>query len=146
MRSAIAKAILSLVILLAGLAAAKDSVNPADYPENATVTSAKIVTEATGTKTTAPNPACNNPQTAFMKGFCAQEQTRTRVTSHRYVEVIATIQSSTYTLAGDKLPPPGPYKARFFDNGDIELLGPNAKGEPHAHRFKVIGIEAIPAK
>ena len=140
------KTIILLVVLSTSFAAAKDSVNPADYPENATVISAKIVSEATGTKTTAPNPACDNPQTAFMKGFCAQAQTSTRITSHRYAEVIATIQSNTYTLEGNKLPPPGPYKARFFDNGDIELMGPNAKGELHAHRFKVIGIEAIPAK
>ncbi len=146
MRPVIVKTVVLSMVLSTGFAAAKDSVNPADYPDNATVISAKIVTEATGTKTTAPNPACNDPQTAFMKGFCAQEHTTTRITSHRYAEVIATIQSSTYTLEGSKLPPPGPYKARFFDNGDIELMGPNAKGELHAHRFKVIGIEAIPAK
>jgi hypothetical protein len=138
----------TLVVLLVFCAwvLAKDSVNPADYPETATVTSAKIVTEATGTKTTAPNPACNNPQTAFMKGFCAQEQTRTSVTTRKHVEVVATIGSNVYTLQGGKLPPPGQYKARFWDNGDIELMGPNAKGELRAHRFKVIGIEAIPAK
>ncbi|HEY4902888.1 MAG TPA: hypothetical protein VIH89_05390 [Candidatus Sulfotelmatobacter sp.] len=137
---------LALLLALWAPAMAKDSVNSADYPENATVTSTKIVTEATGTKTTAPNPGCYDPQTAFMKGFCAQQQTRTRVTTQKYVEVIATIGSNVYTLQGDKLPPPGQYKARFWDNGDIELMGPNAKGELRAHRFKVIGIEAIPAK
>lgn len=64
----------------------------------------------------------------------------------KHVEVVATIGSNVYTLEGDKLPPPGQYKARFWDNGDIELMGPNAKGELHTHRFKVVGIEAIPAK
>lgn len=57
MRSVVAKTGILLVVLSASFAAAKDSVNPADYPENSTVISAKIVTEATGTKTTAPNPA-----------------------------------------------------------------------------------------
>ncbi len=136
----------AVLLALCALVMAKDSINPADYPETATVTSAKIVTETTGTKTKAPNPECNNPQTAFMKGFCAQEQTRTSVTTKKHVEVVATIGTNLYTLEGEKLPPPGQYKARFFDNGEIELMGPNAKGEMHAHRFKVIGIEAIPAK
>ena len=142
----IAMKTLGVLLTLCAVVMAKDSISPADYPEAATVTSAKIITEATGAKTTAPNPACNNPQTAFMKGFCAQEQTRTRLTTHKYVEVVATIGSNVYTLEGHKLPPPGQYKARFFDNGDIELMGPNAKGELDAHRFKVIGIEAIPVK
>jgi hypothetical protein len=34
-------------------------------------------------------------------------------------------------VGGEKLPPPGQYKARFYDNGDVELMGPNAKGELH---------------
>jgi len=137
---------LAVVVALFALFTPKDNVNPADYPETATVTAAKIVAEPTGTKTDATNPGCANPQTAFMRGFCSQQQNRTSVTTHKYVEVIATIGSNLYTLDGDKLPPPGQYKARFWDNGDIELMGPNAKGELRAHRFKVIAIEAIPTK
>ena len=135
-----------VMFALCCLVMAKDSVNPSDYPETATVTSARIVSEPTGTRTRAPNPACKDPQTAFMKGFCAQEQTRTQVTMHKYTEVVATIGSNVYTLQGQKLPPPGQYKAQFRDNGDIELMRPNGKGELHVDRFKVVGIEALPAK
>ena len=90
--------VLVTLLVLGALAVAKESVNPADYPQSATVTSARIVTEATGSKTTAPNPACNDPQTAFMKGFCAQEKTRTTITTRKHVEVVATIDNNVYTL------------------------------------------------
>jgi hypothetical protein len=119
---------------------AEDKPNPKDFPETANVLSARLVTVDTGVKVT-HNPACDNPQGAFMKGFCAQEGTNVQNRTRQYIEVIATIGSNTYTMDGNKMPPPGQYKARFLDDGSIELMGPNPKGEMHAHKFKVVAIE-----
>jgi hypothetical protein len=119
----------------------KEKIDPTNYPETATVTSAKIVTVETGATVTR-NPACDNPQTSFMRGFCSTAGTHIANTEKRYVEVTASIGNNIYTMAGNKLPPPGNYRARFLNNGKIELMGPNPKGELHAHEFSVIAIEA----
>jgi hypothetical protein len=39
------------------------------------------------------------------------------------------------------MPSPGPYKARFLDDGNIELLGPAPNGAMHVHKFKVVAME-----
>jgi len=141
-RTTVTIKIAGCLLLLLGLPLfAKDDLNPADYAETAVVTAARIVTVDTGV-TIKRNPACDNPQTPFMKGYCGQAGTRVRSTSQKYVEVMATIKNNNYTLNGNKLPPPGIYKARFLDNGEIELMGPNAKGEIHAHKFTAVAIEA----
>jgi hypothetical protein len=127
------------------LARAKDKINPADYPESVTVVSARVVTEDAGT-TISHNPACDNPQGPFMKGFCAQSGTEIHNRTRQHIEVIAVLGQNRYTLTGNKLPPPGPYKARLLDDGSIELMGPSANGELHVHQFKVIAIEKIDAK
>jgi hypothetical protein len=77
-----------------------------------------------------------------MQGCCSQAGTRVVTNSKRYVKMTATIGENVYTLAGHKLLPPGNYKAHFLDNGKIELIGPNAKGELHVHKFAVIASEA----
>jgi hypothetical protein len=130
----------ALLLIPAFIALAENKPNPQDFPETANVLSARLVSTDTGVKVT-HNPACDNPQGAFMKGFCAQEGTNVQNRTRRYIEVIATIGPNTYTLNGNKMPPPGQYKARFLDDGSIELMGPDAKGEMHSHKFKVVAIE-----
>jgi hypothetical protein len=135
-------AVLFLAITLVNLAfaAGKDKIDPADFPETAYVLSARVITADTGV-TVRHNPACDNPQGAFMRGYCAEAGTQVVNNTHQYVQVIATLGPNTYTLIGNKLPPPGPYKARLLEDGSIELLGPSANGELHAHKFIVVAIE-----
>ena len=131
---------LAVSLMGPSIAECKEKVNPSDFPETANVLSARVVTADTGV-TVRHNPACDDPQGAFMKGFCSQAGTQI-VNNHRqYVEVVATLGKNTYTLVGDKLPPPGQYKARFLENGSVDLMGPSPNGELHVHNFKVVAIE-----
>jgi TPR repeat protein len=109
--------------------------------QTANVLSSRIVTESTGTTVT-HNPACDNPQTAFMKGFCSTAGTQTHNNTRSYAQVIAVIGDKQYTLVGDKMPPPGTYDVHFINASELDLAGKAANGELHSHRFKVIAIDA----
>ncbi|MGA2988681.1 MAG: tetratricopeptide repeat protein [Terriglobia bacterium] len=109
--------------------------------QTAKILSSKIVTESTGTTVT-HNPACDNPQTAFMKGFCSTAGTQTHNNTRSYVQVIAVIGDKQYTLVGDKIPPPGIYDVHFINASELDLTGKAANGELHSHRFKVVAIDA----
>jgi len=109
--------------------------------QTANVLSSKVVTESTGTTVT-HNPACDNPQTAFMKGFCSTAGTQVHNNTRNYVQVIAVIGDKQYTLVGDKMPPPGVYDVHFINSSELDLTGKAANGELHSHRFKVVAIDA----
>jgi hypothetical protein len=109
--------------------------------QQANVLSSKVVTESTGTTVT-HNPACDNPQTAFMKGFCSTAGTQVHNNTRSYIQVLAVIGSKKYTLIGDKMPPPGVYDVHFISSTELDLTGKAADGELHSHRFKVIAIDA----
>jgi TPR repeat protein len=109
--------------------------------QTANVLSSKVVTESTGTTVT-HNPACDNPQTAFMKGFCSTSGTQVHNNTRSYVQVIAEIGDKQYTLVGDKMPPPGIYDVHFINSSELDLTGKAANGELHSHRLKVVAIEA----
>ena len=115
---------------------------PAASPvRTANVLSSKVVTESTGTTVT-HNPACDNPQTAFMKGFCSTAGTQVHNNTRSYVQVVAVIGDKQYTLVGDKMPPPGVYDVHFINSSELDLTGKAANGELHSHRFKVVAIDA----
>jgi TPR repeat protein len=105
------------------------------------VLSSKVVTESTGTTVT-HNPACDNPQTAFMKGFCSNAATQVHNNTKSYVQVIAVIGDKQYTLVGDNMPPPGVYDVHFINSSELELTGKASNGELHSHRFNVVAIDA----
>jgi hypothetical protein len=100
-----------------------------------------VVTEFTGTTIT-HNPACDNPQTAFMRGFCSTAGTQTHNNTRSYVQVIAVIGEKQYTLVGNKMPPPGVYDVHFINSSELDLTGKAANGELHSHRFAVLAIDA----
>jgi hypothetical protein len=108
----------------------------------ATVVSSKVVTESTGT-TVRRNPACNNPQGSFMRGFCATGGTEVRHNSISYAQVVAVIGDKSYTLEGRKLPPPGSYNFRFLDTDQIELSWKAANGKPDKGKFRVVAIDMV---
>lgn len=110
--------------------------------QTANVVSSRVVTESTGTTIT-HNPACDNPQTAFMKGFCSTAGTQTHSNTRSYVQVIAVIGDKQYTLVGDKMPPPGIYDAHFISTSEVTLTGRASSGELHSHRFTVIAIDKV---
>jgi hypothetical protein len=100
-----------------------------------------VVTESTGTTVT-HNPACDDPQSAFMKGFCSNAATHVRNNTKSYVQVIAVIGDKQYTLVGDSMPPPGVYDVHFINSSELDLTGKAANGELHSHRFNVVAIDA----
>jgi plasmid stability protein len=109
--------------------------------QTAKVLSSKVVTESTGTTVT-HNPACDDPQSAFMKGFCSNAATHVRNNTKSYVQVIAVIGDKQYTLVGDSMPPPGVYDVHFINSSELDLTGKAANGELHSHRFNVVAIDA----
>ncbi len=109
--------------------------------QTANILSSKVVTEFTGTTIT-HNPACDNPQTAFMRGFCSTAGTQTHNNTRSYVQVIAVIGEKQYTLVGNKMPPPGVYDVHFINSSELDLTGKAANGELHSHRFAVLAIDA----
>jgi hypothetical protein len=109
--------------------------------QTAKVLSAKVVTESTGTTVT-HNPACDNPQSAFMKGVCSVSGTEVHNNTRSYIQVIAVIGDKQYTLVGDKMPPLGDYDVHFINSSVLDLTGKSDNGELHSHRFNVVAIDA----